>query len=771
MKNLLSIRTLSVVGMLMVIIHCGYAQEEEKEDEDYMFEMSLEELLQVEVTTASNRAEKLNKAPATIIVVTEQEINERGYLELYDVLNDLPGFDLSRAFGDDNYYAYIRGYRKTTSDQMLLMIDGIIMNHLYNNNMNAYAMYPLQNIKQIEVVYGPASAIYGPNAFTGVINIITKKDKGSSVLASTGQNNTNIVDLHFSQTADDLSINLSGRLYQSDGPDLEGRTPMLEEELFTNPYYWGDFAQTDFTGYNSAIESNFINASVGFKGLTVGWTNYFYESGLGSEFAGGTSLNAGMWQFQENTFYGRYEVSNDKLSSKTLLRYRRSDIPGSSTFLWRWLTQGADTVVVAPGNSLTGYGLEQDIPNNGTADETYVVDVNYQYAEYWQANNAGFSFFQDFTYNASTDLVVNFGIKYDRRVLNRDYVINTSEVGREYIHRLDDPTRTPLNPAVISSFPFPARPDDATIDQENHNTLDDRGAYIQAQYSPSSVVTVVGGLRYDYNSAWKEVWSPRIGIVAQPSNEFVAKAFFGTAFLEPSARILYGGWQGSLSNDNLEPEKMRTFEVSAAYTKSIWSVGLNAFYNTAPDAIGQVRVPGVGRVPVNLGSRRMFGLEANGKVLISNKGSFLSKFRGDLYVSYINSEEDLSDTGDFVETGNMAPIKVKAILTGHILDRMSISLQNRYISEINTVSSNPLGTIDAFFVTDAFIQYNNLLAEGISLGMKVYNILDVDYFHPGYRDADAGEESVNHALLNTSWYNSRLPQPGRTFMVTLKYNF
>ena len=117
-----------------------YTRAQEKE----LLELSLEELLSVEVVSASNKAELLNRAPATVIVITEEEINERGYFELYDVLNDLPGFDMSRAFGDDNYYAYVRGYRKTTSDQMLLMIDGIIMNHLYNNNMNGFEILRIQ---------------------------------------------------------------------------------------------------------------------------------------------------------------------------------------------------------------------------------------------------------------------------------------------------------------------------------------------------------------------------------------------------------------------------------------------------------------------------------------------------------------------------------------------------------------------------------------------------------------------------------------------------
>ena len=142
-----------------------------------------------------------------------------------------------------------------------------------------------------------------------------------------------------------------------------------------------------------------------------------------------------------------------------------------------------------------------------------------------------------------------------------------------------------------------------------------------------------------------------------------------------------------------------------------------------------------------------------------------------MYLSYIDSQEDLGDTGEFKETGNMAPIKVKLILTAFMKDKLSISLQNRYISEINTVETNPLGTIDAYFVNDLFISYNDLLVKGLSLGLKVYNLMGVNYFHPGYRAADAGEGTVNNALLNTSWYNSRLPQPERTAMFNLRFEF
>jgi iron complex outermembrane receptor protein len=178
-KNHATMKTYYVLFILIftlaIALHSQAQETDDSMGKEDLLEMSLEELMNINITSASNVDESLSRAPATIIIISAKEIEERGYTEFYDVLNDLPGFDLSRAFGDDNYYLYARGYRKETSDQMLFMIDGIAMNHLYSNNMNLFGMYPLSNIKQVEVVYGPASAIYGPNAFAGVINIITKK--------------------------------------------------------------------------------------------------------------------------------------------------------------------------------------------------------------------------------------------------------------------------------------------------------------------------------------------------------------------------------------------------------------------------------------------------------------------------------------------------------------------------------------------------------------------------------------------------------------------
>jgi outer membrane receptor for ferrienterochelin and colicins len=721
-----------IVGLLCLSLSNVYAQDQI----DSLFMLSLEDLMKIEVTTASNKKEKLNKAPATIVVVTEKDIHDRGYLEFYDILNDLPGFDLQRAFGDDNYYLNPRGYRKSTGDVMLLMVDGIIMNHLFNNNMNAFFQYPLNNIKQVEVVYGPASAIYGPNAFAGVINIITKTEGKSSLRLTAGQNNTNIADLQFIQNLNsDLSLNITGKFYSSGGPDLEGRTPFLRDELYRDPAIWGPLMKTDFVGYHSPMRSHYFAPSLTYKGLTVGVINFFSESGLGTEFPGDYCLNSPKWQFREFTTYMRYNAQiTDQLSSKTLFKIRRSDIPGSSMFVYRYPNDYVDYTAGA-----------------------------YNAVEYWQSTNMSMSLFNDFTYTVNEKFTANFGIKYDRRMLQREYEKTAS------YKDVTDPT-----PWVkASSFPKP--PQSGNIDQHNHGLLEDRGLYFQGKYSASDKVDLIGGVRYDYNTVWKDVFSPRIGVVTEPMENLIFKAFFGTAFLEPSSRILYGGWSGTLSNPDVQPEKMQTFEVSASYTKNVFSGGLNFYANQVKDAIV---INGSTKAPENIGSANMKGIDAYVKVSTSNAVGMFTRLSADMFVSWMDAEEE-RDGSDAVETPNMAPVKIKFIGTATMAKNITFSFQSRYIDQVKTVASNPLGKIDSWFCTDANIIYRNFIAQGFSLGIKVYNILDTKYDHAGYRDASAGEDAYyqNDSTFPdgtrkdsvVDGYSSRLPQPMRTFMFTFRY--
>jgi len=132
------------------------------------------EELTTQVASVSKTSESLREAPATVLIITGEEIQRRGYLDLEQLLHDLPGFDISRLNGALYSTIYQRGYNAAANDRNLLLVDGIEQNDLGFGTVFLSRQYPLTNIDRVEVIYGPASTMYGANAYTGVISIITK---------------------------------------------------------------------------------------------------------------------------------------------------------------------------------------------------------------------------------------------------------------------------------------------------------------------------------------------------------------------------------------------------------------------------------------------------------------------------------------------------------------------------------------------------------------------------------------------------------------------
>ena len=125
------------------------------------------------VTTASRYAQAARKAPSIITVVDETTIRERGYRTLSDVLRDLPGVYIWKVT-EGRDLASFRGILGADNSRFLLLVDGMpwydgVYHHAW---IDEYI--PLHHIAQIEVLKGPGSAIYGTNAFAGVVNVVLR---------------------------------------------------------------------------------------------------------------------------------------------------------------------------------------------------------------------------------------------------------------------------------------------------------------------------------------------------------------------------------------------------------------------------------------------------------------------------------------------------------------------------------------------------------------------------------------------------------------------
>ena len=162
-------RLISVSMLLFLFSLISMSNVKASED---LFGMSLEDLVNITVTTASGVEESVIDAPAAMIVITSSDIQKNNYHSLFEVISDISGFDTIESSPNTFYQ---RGYRTPFSSRTLFMVNGIVDNHLWTHVAQFSTQYPISNIDKIEVLYGPASVIYGPNAYLGIINIITKK--------------------------------------------------------------------------------------------------------------------------------------------------------------------------------------------------------------------------------------------------------------------------------------------------------------------------------------------------------------------------------------------------------------------------------------------------------------------------------------------------------------------------------------------------------------------------------------------------------------------
>ena len=140
------------------------------------------------IVTASRRREKITDAPAAISLISELKIRNASNPNLGDYFKNIKGVDFT-ASGLDSYNLSARGFNSSFSSRLLTLTDGRMAN-VPSLRLIAYNVIPLtsDDVRQIEVVLGPSSALYGPNAHAGVVNIISKRPKESkgTVVGITG---------------------------------------------------------------------------------------------------------------------------------------------------------------------------------------------------------------------------------------------------------------------------------------------------------------------------------------------------------------------------------------------------------------------------------------------------------------------------------------------------------------------------------------------------------------------------------------------------------
>jgi iron complex outermembrane recepter protein len=136
---------------------------------------SIEDLMNIEVTSVSKKEEKLSRTAAAVFVISQEDIRRSGATNLPDLLRMVPGLDVAQV-NSSTWAISSRGFNDEAANKLLVLIDGrTVYSPLFGGVFWDVQQVPLEIIDHIEVIRGPGAAVWGANAVNGVINITTKK--------------------------------------------------------------------------------------------------------------------------------------------------------------------------------------------------------------------------------------------------------------------------------------------------------------------------------------------------------------------------------------------------------------------------------------------------------------------------------------------------------------------------------------------------------------------------------------------------------------------
>lgn len=716
------------ISLIFLLLFSGSVHAQEKEEE--LADFSIEKLLNVEVVSASRFTESVRETPAAMVVVSRRDIENRGYTSLTQVFEDLPGFDVIRAQGDVYQLVYARGNRTGSfNERTMLLVNGVEHNMLYTQHMQIDHDFPISAIERIEVLYGPASAVYGANAFSGVINIITVDPthlkRGETKIRGQfgmGTNSTKYGDVTIAGRSGNLGFSVSYRRYLSDRVDQTwGKGYFKEGSIIGNPDLWGPYAEL-YPKWNNGTDSHAVIGRLTFRNFELGYNRLLNKNGNGGVYPYDKCMASDDWVFRREVYYIKHRAEiTDKIAWNILGTYQK----GGS----------------AP-DSVWGQGWNKD--NNNLNSERTVELLTWKYlAEKWSLIN-------DIVFNVSRNVTLSGGVKFAAGRYQKAYHFGRSDRivfmpgDREYDYER-------LYPVTFTD----------SIDPGRSYKDSEWGIYMQAKWKAfDDRVIFVLGARYDDNNFYGDTFNPRVGVVYRFSDKFMLKANYGSAYHPPAPRNVGGSWEGLDVSSSLKPDKIKTFDLNFTWQTENLVHDLTLFRNVVANSILQGE---------NLPEKRMYGAEFKLTYFRKEISNAITDLNIHLNYTYTHSRFDekivSEETGrSSAWVGGIAKHKFNLLGSMMLFKRVNVNVSLNYVGDRPTVVSNPVSEVDSFLVTGIGIELKSLI-KSMSLFINIENLFNTRYYHPGYDNAGAGEDL---SVPSRTWFSSRFPQDGRVFTAGFK---
>ncbi|ELR70655.1 Colicin I receptor precursor [Fulvivirga imtechensis AK7] len=639
--------------------------------------MTLEELMNIEVTTASLQSETMLKAPVPMTVITRDMINAIGARNMKEVLiTYVPGITSVEDHNEMN--VSMRGIYASSQQKILFLVNGQRLNSRAYSMANPDYSINLDKIRQIEVVRGPGSSLYGNVSLSAVINIITidgAELEGTRVRVGTGSHGQVYVSaVAGAGLGENKDILVWGHHYAADG---EKRAVNAADD-------YSSFTTQDGVAYLGTVQGDYdigLQANIGkfdfFFNTTRGKIQQPFSDGGGT----GELYNAGDFD----------EILGEE--------------PG--------LGQEMRRVKVGYGTSfgksvdfrIDLYGDNSNLFGNLVASGTPPINL----AVFWWDRDLGGISQLTFNYGKGNVLI---GTQVDWMNVYDSFFAQAAG-GTGVLNTFLDTTVPLLEPGEETIY--------SAFTQWKHNLTDN--------------LLINAGIRYDNKDRHEgenvTALSPRIAFIYEASESQNIKLSYSKSFVDAPYWYRYNSLASYSGSRDLKPENLQAVQLtldSKLFYSSVFN-NINFFYQSLTDFI--YRDPNAGPADPkyrNAGSLTSWGIEEQ----VRTKLGDFDLMANATYQHAVNSKDYGVDDS---KIANVPSFTANIIGTYHLSENVLFNLGARYVSEqfspitaLGTDTSIPDNYVDAAFILNTGV---NVKIKDLVMDLRVKNLLDTRYYQGG----------------------------------------
>ena len=658
------------------------------------------------ISLATGTKQLIHKAPSIASVITAEQIRTMGARNLTQVLDTVPGLHASRSGQLLAPEYWFRGITSTFNPQTLMMINGVSTKSVVRgDNHVVWGEFPIHAIDRIEIIRGPGSALYGADAFSGVINIITKKSSEnakSEIGVMNGSFATNNLWLNNQYKIGQWTLASNFEYLESDGyeglidADAQTNIDIFAATLGVPPaslapgYLSNQFKSLDLW---LAAENDWLSFDIGLLkrydlGSRLGATEVLDNKGIDEGYKNLLSISVKEQPLNETLFY------SVKLS-----------FYGSSQEI-------KNDFLLFPEGAFLGSFPDGFIGNPGWEEETTKFELDFNYLGFEKSD-------------------VKMGIGYERQNLYR--VVEQKNFFSDFSPR-------PEGVVDVSDTPEVFMPE---ADRESHF------AYIQSvsQIAPDWELTA--GARIDDYTDFGSTFNPRAALVWSTSLKLTTKFLYGKAFRAPAfAELLVVNNPIALGNPDLKPETIDTYELAFNYNFSPeLSFDLNIYNYQIEDFITFTPDPnGITLTAQNVGERTGNGFEANVDYSLSRAFKLYAN------IAFVNAQDDLMNA----DAGNYPNFQSYIRAEWKLADNWSLNTQISSIGNRKRTTNDTRNDLGGYTMVNFNSKYQFSDTKTF-MELVISNAFDEDIREPSSSNTTFGGINVPNDI----------PQEGRAIFLSL----